>query len=120
MRRSSKMFRKLILRELELEDKAREDHDKHEEEVKDLLERIQNLKTYIAMMEENMDLEEDLYQNSDDGPLVSSTEGRTKRRRTTGGCTNGRRTARGGKNIRGGHLVMTSMLFLFYCNTNFE
>ena len=53
------MFRKLIFRELELEDKAREDHNEHEEEVKDLLERIENLKTYIPAMEEKMDLGED-------------------------------------------------------------
>jgi hypothetical protein len=106
-RRSSKIFRKLIFRELELEDKAREDFDEHEEEVKDFLERIKDLKTYIATMEEKMDLGEDLFPSGDDGPLVSndkdyeesSTEGRTKRRHTTGGRRTRRRTAGGRKDI---------------------
>lgn len=93
MRRSTKTFRKQLFRELDLEDKAHEDHEEHEEEVKDLLERIQNLKTYVATLEEKMDLGEDLYPTGADGPLVSNdedyeestTEGRPKRRRTTGG-----------------------------------
>ena len=102
MHRSSNMFRTLLFRELELEHKVREDHDEHEEEVKDLMERIQNLKTYIVAMEEKVDLGDDLYPNGDDGPLVRSdddyeegtTEGRTKRRHTTG-----RRTAGGRRDI---------------------
>ena len=112
----------MIFRELELEDKAREDHDRHEEEVKDLLERIDKLKAYVAILEEKMDQEEDLFPSGDDGPLVSndkdheesSTEGRIKRRRTTGGRTTGRRTTGGHKDISGRHLVMTAILFLFY------
>ena len=83
-----------------MEDKAREDHEEHEEEVKDLLERIQNLKTYIATVEEKMDLGEDLYPNGDKGPFVSNdedfeestTEGRPKRRRTIERRTTGGRT----------------------------
>ena len=89
-RRNSKIFRRLIFRELELEDKAREDPDEHEEEVKNLLERIQNLKTYIATMEEKMDLGEDLFLSGGDGPLVSNDEDydeSTTEGRTAGGRT---------------------------------
>lgn len=65
-RRSPKVFRRLIFRELKLEDKARDDFNEHEEEVKDFLERIEKLKTYVAVMEEKMDLGEDLFPSGDD------------------------------------------------------
>jgi len=40
MRRSSKMFRRLLFRERELEERVCEDFNEHNEEVKDFLERI--------------------------------------------------------------------------------
>ncbi|XP_040253265.1 uncharacterized protein [Aegilops tauschii subsp. strangulata] len=65
-RRISKVFRRLIFRELKLEDKARDDFNEHEEEVKDFLERIEELKIYVAVMEEKMDLGEVLFPSGDD------------------------------------------------------
>ena len=100
MRRSLKMVQKLHLREIELEDAAREAHYEHEDEVKDFMERLEDRKKYIATLEEKTDLGEDLFPSGDDGPLVSndqdyeesSTEGsRKRRRRTRGRRTRGRR-----------------------------
>ena len=54
-RRSTKTIKKLMFREVELEDDLREARYEHEDEVKDLLERIKNLKLYIATLEEKMD-----------------------------------------------------------------
>ena len=96
MRRSSKVHRRLLFRELELEEKARANFLEHEEEVKDFMDTIEDRDKYIATLEEKMDLAEDLFPNGDDGPLVSndqdyeesSTEGSRKRRR----CSRGRRT----------------------------
>ena len=93
MRRSLKTVQKLDLREIELEDAAREAHYEHEDEVKDFMESLEDWKKYIATLEEKMDLGEDLFLSGDDGPLVSndqdyeesSTEGSRKRRRRTGG-----------------------------------
>ena len=83
----------MLFRELELEEKARADFLEHEEEVKDFMDRIEDLKKYIATLEEKMDQGEDLFPSGDDGSLVSndqdygesSTEGRNRRRRRTGG-----------------------------------
>ena len=100
MRRSLKTVQKLHLREIELEDAAREAHYEHEDEVKDSMERLEDRKKYIATLEEKMDLGEDLFPSGDDGPLVSndqdyeesSTEGsRKRRRRTKGRRTGGRK-----------------------------
>ena len=99
MRRSLKTVQKLHLREIELEDAAREAHYEHEDEVKDFMERVDKLKIDVAALEEKMDLGEDLFPSGDDGPLVcndrdyeSSIEGsRKRRRRTRGRCTRGRR-----------------------------
>ena len=40
----------MIFCEMELEDKACDDFNGHEEEVQDFLERIENLKTYVATL----------------------------------------------------------------------
>ena len=94
------MVLKLHLREMELEDAAREAHYEHEEEVKDFMDRLEDWEKYIATLEEKMDLGEDLFPSGDDGPLMSndqdyeesSTEGsRKRRRRTRGRRTRGRR-----------------------------
>lgn len=88
------------LREIELEDAAREAHYEHEDEAKDFMESLEDRKKYIATLEEKMDLGEDLFLSGDDGPLVSndqdyeesSTEGsRKRRRRTRGRRTGGRK-----------------------------
>ena len=99
-RRNSKVHRRLLFRELELEEKARADFLEHEEEVKDFMERIEVRDKYIATLEEKIDLGEDLFPSGDDGPLISndqdyeesSTEGsRKRRRRTRGRRTGGRK-----------------------------
>ena len=99
-RRSSKVHRRLLFHELELEEKACVDFLEHEEEVKDFMERIEDLEKYVARLEEKMDQGEDLFTSGDDGPLVSndqdyeesSTEGsRKRRRRTRGRRTGGRK-----------------------------
>ena len=66
MRRSLKTVQKLHLREIELEDAAREAHYEHEDEVKDFMERLEDRKKYIATLEEKMDLGEDLFLSEDD------------------------------------------------------
>nr|XP_020181886.1 sulfated surface glycoprotein 185-like [Aegilops tauschii subsp. strangulata] len=68
-RRNSKVHRRLLFRELELEEKARADFLEHEEEVKDFMDRIEDRDKYIATLEEKMDLGEDLFPSGDDGPL---------------------------------------------------
>lgn len=88
-RRNSKTHRKLLFRELELEEKARADFLGHEEEITDFMEIVDDLKMKLAAIEEKMDLGEDLYPSGDEGPLVSNdqdfegstTEGNPKRRR---------------------------------------
>ena len=60
-RRNSKVHRRLLFRELELEEKARADFLEHEEEVKGFLERIEVRDKYIATLEEKIDLGEDLF-----------------------------------------------------------
>ena len=100
MHRSLKTVQKLHLREMELEDAAREAHYDHEEEVKDFMDRSEDLDRYIATLEEKMNHGEGRFPSGDDGPLVSndqdyeesSTEGsRKRRRRTRGRRTGGRK-----------------------------
>ena len=73
-RRSTKTAKKLMTREVELEDDFREARYEHEDEVKDLLERIKNLKLYIATLEEKMDQGEDLHPNDVNGPFLSNDD----------------------------------------------
>ena len=103
MRSSMKTIQKLHHHELDLEAATREADYEHEDEVKDFMERVDNLKLEVAALEEKLDQGEDLFPSGDDGPLVSndrdyesSTEGSRKRRRhsrghhtrgcRTGGC----------------------------------
>ena len=89
-------------RELDLESAACEADYEHEDEVKDFMERVDNLKLEVAALKEKLDQGEDLFPSGDDGPLVSndrdyesSTEGSRMRR-----ChSRGRRTR--GYHIRG-------------------
>ena len=100
MRSSMKTIQKLHHRELDLEAAAHEANYEHEDEVKDFMKRIANLKLEAAALEEKLDQGEDLFPSGDDGPLVSndrdyesSTEGSHKRRRhSRGRRTRGRRT----------------------------
>ncbi|KAE8786502.1 hypothetical protein D1007_39656 [Hordeum vulgare] len=50
--KDTKKIKQLSLRELDLEDEAREAHYEHELEVKDFLERIEKLKARVAYLEE--------------------------------------------------------------------
>ncbi|KAE8781171.1 Enolase 2 [Hordeum vulgare] len=67
-------IKQLSLRELELEDAAREAHYEHELEVKDFLERIEKLKTRVAYLEEELDMGENLHPKGDVAPLISNDE----------------------------------------------
>ena len=69
-----KMIKKLMIHEVETEDEAREAHYEHEDEVKYLLERIKNLKLYIATVDEKLDQGEDLHKNDVNGPFVSNDD----------------------------------------------
>ncbi|KAI4996971.1 hypothetical protein ZWY2020_052313 [Hordeum vulgare] len=83
--KDARKIKQLSLRELELEEAAREAHYEHELEVKDFLERIEKLKTRVAYLEEELDMGENLHPEGDVAPLIcndedyeeSSTEGPT-------------------------------------------
>jgi hypothetical protein len=68
------MVQEMKDRETNLEDNIREANFKHEDEVKDFLERIQNLKKYIANLEEKLDQGENLHPDGDYGPFLSDDE----------------------------------------------
>ncbi|KAI5012277.1 hypothetical protein ZWY2020_024411 [Hordeum vulgare] len=59
--KDARKIKQLSLRELELEEAAREAHYEHEWEVKDFLERIEKLKTRVAYLEEELDMGENLH-----------------------------------------------------------
>ncbi|KAI4980800.1 hypothetical protein ZWY2020_021285 [Hordeum vulgare] len=66
--KDARKIKQLSLRELELEDAAREAHYEHELEVKDFLERIEKLKTRVAYLEEELDMGENLHPEGDIAP----------------------------------------------------
>ena len=72
--KDARKIKQLSLRELELEDAAREAHYEHELEVKDFLERIEKLKTRVAYLEEELDMGENLHPEGDVAPLISNDE----------------------------------------------
>jgi len=86
VRKDQKTIKQLKTHELELEDAAREAHYEHEDEVKDFLERIQNLKTLVANLEEQLDMGENLHPEGDDAPLISNQDDYEES--TTGGGRN--------------------------------
>ncbi|KAE8770278.1 Proliferating cell nuclear antigen [Hordeum vulgare] len=72
--KDARKIKQLSLRELELEEAAREAHYEHELEVKDFLERIEKLKTRVAYLEEELDMGENLHPEGDVAPLISNDE----------------------------------------------
>jgi predicted RNase H-like nuclease (RuvC/YqgF family) len=72
--RDTKKVKEMKDRETELEDNIREADFEHEDEVKDFLERIQNLKKYIANLEEKLDQGENLHPDGDDAPILSDDD----------------------------------------------
>ncbi|KAI5018555.1 hypothetical protein ZWY2020_043443 [Hordeum vulgare] len=72
--KDARKIKQLSLRELELEDAAREAHYEHELEVKDFLERIEKLKTRVAHLEEELDMGENLHPEGDVAPVISNEE----------------------------------------------
>lgn len=66
--KDTKKINQLMLRELDLEAEARESNYKHEDEVKDFLERIEKMKTRIANLEEQLDMGENLHPEGDTTP----------------------------------------------------
>ncbi|KAI4987241.1 hypothetical protein ZWY2020_020041 [Hordeum vulgare] len=72
--KDARKIKQLSLRELELEEAAREAHYEHELEVKDFLERIEKLKTRVAYLEEELDMGENLHPEGDVAPLISNEE----------------------------------------------
>ncbi|KAI4992083.1 hypothetical protein ZWY2020_041946 [Hordeum vulgare] len=67
-------IKQLSLRELKLEEAAREAHYEHELEVKDFLERIEKLKARIAYLEEELDIGANLHPEGDVAPLISNED----------------------------------------------
>ena len=72
--KDARKIKQLSLRELELEEAAREAHSEQELEVKDFLERIEKLKTRVAYLEEELDMGENLHPEGDVAPLISNEE----------------------------------------------
>ncbi|KAE8813194.1 F-box protein SKIP23 [Hordeum vulgare] len=72
--KDARKIKQLSLRELELEEAAREAHYEHELEVKDFLERIEKLKARVAYLEEELDMGENLHPEGDVAPLISNEE----------------------------------------------
>uniref|UniRef100_A0A8I6Y847 Uncharacterized protein n=1 Tax=Hordeum vulgare subsp. vulgare TaxID=112509 RepID=A0A8I6Y847_HORVV len=72
--KDARKIKQLSLRELELEEAAREARYEHDLEAKDFLERIEKLKTRVAYLEEELDMGENLHPEGDVAPVISNDE----------------------------------------------
>lgn len=74
MHRGMKNTRKLMTRKTELEDELKEAHDGHEEEIRVLLEKYEDLKKKLEEAEEKLDQGENIQEDNSDGCFISQDD----------------------------------------------